>query len=85
MNSRASSTRHGFVNLAIRSMIDSNPASHLQTGSWAGVGEGNNHLPAIWEQRRSMALLILAKILFALAIVTLSPNDNGAAATNKRI
>jgi hypothetical protein len=85
MNSRASRTRHGFVNLAIRSMIGSNPASHLQTGSWAAVDEGNYHLPAIWEQRRSMALLILAKILFAWAIVTLSPNDNGAAATNKRI
>jgi hypothetical protein len=55
-------------------MIDSNPALHLQTGSWAAVNEGNNHMPAIWEQRRSMALLILAKILFPWAIVTLSPN-----------
>lgn len=85
MNSRAGSTHHGFVNLAIRSMIDSNPAWHLQTGSWAAVDEGNNHLPTIWEQRRSMALLILAKILFAWAIVTVSPDDNGAAATEKRI
>jgi hypothetical protein len=74
MNSRASGTRHGFVNLVIRSMIDGNPASHLQTGSWAAVDEGNNHLPEIWEQRRSMALLILAKMLFAWAIVTFSPN-----------
>jgi hypothetical protein len=55
-------------------MIDSNPALHLQTGSWAAVDEGNNHLPEIWEQRRSMALLILAKMLFAWAIVTFSPN-----------
>ena len=85
MNSRASSTRHGFVNLAVHSMIDGSPASHLQTGSWAAVGEGNNHLPGIWQRRRSIALLILAKILSAWAIVTLSPNDNRAAATNKRI
>jgi hypothetical protein len=85
MNSCASATRHGFVNLAIRSMIDSNPAFHLQTGSWAAVDKGNNHLPVVWGQRRSMALLILANILFAWAIVTLSPNDNRAAATDKRI
>jgi hypothetical protein len=85
MNARASRTRHGFVNLAIRSMIGSDPASRLQTGSWAAVDEVNNHLPAIWEQRRSMALLILVKILFAWASVTLSPNDNGAAATDEQI
>ena len=60
MNSRASGTRHGFVNHAICSVIGSNPAFHLQTSSWAAVDKGNNHLPAIWEQRRSMALLISA-------------------------
>ena len=67
MNSRASGTRHGFVNLAICSVIDNNPALHLQTSSWAAIGEGNIHLPAIWEQRRSMVLLISANTLFACA------------------
>src|ERR1700746_218812 len=98
MNSRASGTRHGFVNLAIRSMIDSNPTLHLQTSSWAAVDEGNNHLLPIWQQRRSMALLILANILFAWANFTQSDAkagrsellfrrtlDNGAAAADKRI
>jgi hypothetical protein len=77
MNSRASGTRHGFINLAIRSTIDSNPALHLQTSSWAAVDEGNNHLPAIWQRRRSMALLILANILFAWANFTQSDAKAG--------
>ena len=67
MNSRANGTRHGFVNLAICIVISSNPALHLQTCLWAAVNEGNNHLPTIWEQRRSMALLISANLLFAWA------------------
>jgi hypothetical protein len=70
MNSRASGTRHGFVNLAICGVIGSNPALHLQTSSWAAVDEDNSHLPAIWEQRRSMALLISANVLFAGANFT---------------
>jgi hypothetical protein len=70
MNSRASGTRHGFVNLAISSVIGSNPAPHLQTSLWAAVNEGNNHLPTIWERRRSMALLISANLLFAWANFT---------------
>jgi len=45
MDSRASGTRHGFVNLTICGVIDSNPALHLQTSSWAAVDEGNNHCP----------------------------------------
>jgi hypothetical protein len=67
MNLRASGTRHGFVNLATCSVIGNNSALHLQTSSWAAVGEGNIHLPAIWEQRRSIVLLISANALFACA------------------
>jgi hypothetical protein len=67
MNLRASGARHGFVNLAICRVIGNNPALHLQTSSWAAVGEGNIHSPAIWEQRRSMVLLIWANTLFACA------------------
>jgi hypothetical protein len=77
MNSPASGTRHGFVSLAICGAIGSNPALHLQTSSWATVDEGNNHLPAIWEQRRSMALLILANILFAGANFTRAMRRGG--------
>jgi hypothetical protein len=43
MYSRASGTRHGFVNLAICSVIGSNPALYLQTSLWAAVGEGDDH------------------------------------------
>jgi hypothetical protein len=67
MNLRASVARHGFVNLAICRVIGNNPALHLQTSSWAAVGEGNIHLPAIMEQRRSMVLPISANTLFACA------------------
>jgi hypothetical protein len=67
MNLRASGARHGFVNLAICRVIGNNPALDLQTSSWAAVGEGNIHLPAIWQQRRSMVLLISANTLFACA------------------
>jgi len=62
MNSPASGTRHGFVNLAICYVISNSPL-RLQTSSWATIDEDNGHLPAIWEQRRSMALLISADIL----------------------
>ena len=67
MNFRASGTRHGRVNLAICRVIDNNPALNLKTSSWAAVSEGNIHLPAILEQRRSMVLLISANTLFACA------------------
>jgi hypothetical protein len=67
MNLRASGTRHGFVNLAICSVIRNNPALHLKTSSWAAVGEGNIHLPAIMEQCRSVVLPISANTLFACA------------------
>jgi hypothetical protein len=67
MNLRASGTSHGFIDLAICSVIGNNPALHLQTSPWAAVGEGNIHLPAIMEQRRSMILPISANTLFACA------------------
>ena len=67
MNSPASGTRHGFVNLAICWMIGSDPALHLQTSSWAAVGEGKNHLPAIWQTAPLGALLISANRLFTWA------------------
>ena len=67
MNLRASGTRHGFVNLAICRVIGDNPALHLKTSSWAAVGEGNIHLSAIMERRRSMVLPISANTLFACA------------------
>ena len=48
-------------------MIGSDPALHLQTSSWAAVGEGKNHLPAIWQTAPVDALLNSANRLFAWA------------------
>jgi len=70
MNSPASGTRHGFVNLTICWAIGSDPALHLQTSSWAAVYECKNHLPAIWQTVPLDALLISANRLFAGATFT---------------
>jgi hypothetical protein len=39
----------------------------LETSTWAAVGEGKNHLPAIWQTAPLDALLISANKLFAWA------------------